>query len=391
MASYQFITSTKVKLYAEFGYRDNGTRARRTKTVTIKTPNSERAAQRALEAFIAEMSNQQEPTKKITFNQFVNDWMHTHVSKLHLNTRKNYEKCLRNGITDYFGKRQLATIKPLHILRFFQEEEAKGHGMAKEKCTTLRSIFSRAVKWEVIEDNPMKRIDAKDVPKAKARDWDRKWYNAEELAHMLETLDNAKGMLKKTKVEFKLAALVGLRASEIVGLRNEAIDFNHNTLLIDRQLIWNQDEHRHMLGPTKSGKPRTVYVPEKFMQGEFREYVTKHNKIRTQCGKAWYQFVDPDFSSDPINLIFTTSTGKPHFASSLGNRWNAFVKAHKLPLLNFHGLRHSCLSYQINHGALPTDVQKQAGHSSLDITTRIYGHSEDEGRRLAANLFNDLL
>jgi integrase len=390
MASYQFITPTKVKLYAEFGYRDDGTRARKTKNVTIKTPNSERAAQRALELFIAEASKQQEPVKQITFKRFVDDWMHGHVNKLHINTIDNYEKCLRNGIMDNFGNRKLAAIKPLHIIRFFQDEEAKGHGMPNEKYVTLSSIFSHAVKWEVIKDNPMKRVDKKDIPKAKPRNWDRKWYNAEELANMLEVLDKAKGMLKKTKIEFKVAALVGLRESEIAGLRNEAIDFNHNTLLIDRQLIWNKKEKRFMLGPTKSGKDRTVFVPEKFMQGEFKDFVTHHNKVRSQCGNAWYAFTDPNFSTDPINLIFSNK-GKPIFPYNIAHQWNHFVKTYKLPTLNFHGLRHSCFSYQMNHGALPTDVQRQAGHSSLDITTRIYGHSEDEGRRLAANLFNDLL
>jgi integrase len=390
MASYHFLTPTKVKLYAEFGYRDDGTRARKTKTVTIKTPNSERAAHRALESFIASASEEKEPAKAITFKRFVKDWRQGHLNNLHVGTQVNYEKCLRNGIVNYFGDRKMNAIKPLHILRFFQDEEAQGHGMAKEKYTTLCSIFSCAVKWEVIKDSPMRRVDKKDIPKAKKRNWERKWYNAEELAAMLDTLDKAKGMLMKTKMQFKLAALVGLRESEIVGLRNEAIDFNHNSLLIDRQLIWDKKEKRFLLAPTKSGKPRTVFVPEKFMQGEFKDYVTKHNKVRKQCENAWYQFIDQDFSPAPINLIFTNK-GKPQFATTLGHKWNEFVKAHKLPPLNFHGLRHSCLSYQMNHGALPVDVQRQAGHSSLNITTRIYGHSEESGRIAAANLFNDLL
>jgi integrase len=391
MASYQFITPTKVKLYAEFGYRDDGTRARKTKNVTIKTPNSERAAQRALEAFIAEVSKQQEPVKKITFKHFVDNWERGHVNKLHVGTIDNYEKCLRNGIMDYFGERKLAAIKPLHIMRFFQEEEAKGHGMPSQKYVTLCSIFSHALKWEVIKSNPMDRVDKKDLPKAKKRDWERKWYNANELAHMLKTLDNAKGMLKKTKIEFKLAALVGLRVSEIVGLRNEAIDFKHNTILIDRQLVWNKKEKHFMLGPTKSSKPRTVFVSDKFMQGEFKDYVTKHNKVRTQCENAWYEFIDPDFSPNPINLIFTDAHGKPTHPNNLSHRWNDFVKAHELPTLNFHGLRHSCLSYQLNKGAILTDVQRQAGHSSPEITAGVYGHSEDSGLRASANLFNDLL
>lgn len=390
MASYHFLSPTKVKLYAEFGYRDDGTRARKTKTVTIKTPNSERAAQRALDAFIADAANQEEPVKQITFKRFVDDWKRGHVSKLHFNTGENYEKCLRNGIMDYFGNRKLAAIKPLHILRFFHEEEEKGHGMPNDKYTTLCSIFSHALKWEVIKNNPMERVDKKDIPKPKPRNWERKWYNAKELSHALTVLDQAKGMLRKTKIQFKLAALAGLRASEIAGLREEVIDFDACSIKVDRQLIWNKKEKRFMLGPTKSGKPRIVYVSEKFMQGEFKDYVTWFNEIRSQCGDAWFKFIDPNFSQDPINLIFTYR-GKPLHPNGLSHRWIEFVKAHNLPPLNFHGLRHSCFSYQINHGALPTDVQKQAGHSSINITTRVYGHSEESGRKAAANLFDDLL
>jgi integrase len=390
MASYHFLTPTKVKLYAEFGYRDDGTRARKTKTVTIKTPNSERAAQRALEAFIASSSEEKEPAKAITFKRFVEDWLNLHVSKLHYNTRKAYKDCLRLGIMDYFGNRQLASIRPLHILKFFKQEEEAGKGNIETKHTTLCSLFSCAVKWEVIENSPMDKVDSKDIPKATPKKRPRKAYTGAELAEAMMRINRAKKMRPKSKIAFKLAGLVGLRVSEIAGLREEVLDFKNNSIIIDRQLIWNQEEQRFMMAPPKSRRSRTVYVPDKFMQGELRKYVLRHKKIRIACDSAWYEFIDPDFSPEPVNLIFTTNSGRPTFPGQISHNWLAFVRREGLPELNFHGLRHSCLSYQMNHGAPVMDVQEQAGHTTAAITTGIYGHTENERRQATANIMNNI-
>ena len=56
-----------------------------------------------------------------------------------------------------------------------------------------------------------------------------------------------------------------------------------------------------------------------------------------------------------------------------------------LPRLRFHNLRHTYASLLIAQGGHPKYIQSQLGHSSINVTTDIYGHLMDTVNQKAAS------
>lgn len=135
----------------------------------------------------------------------------------------------------------------------------------------LKSIFSTAIKWQVIETNPM--IGVEGPPQSK-RYKDIKFYDEEQLKSLLK---KTKEMYPKHALQIKLAALVGLRMSEIAGIRHESINFINNTIFIDSTLQYHKEVKNFFLGTTKTKRARTVNVPIELMR-EIKQYAKDHKK-----------------------------------------------------------------------------------------------------------------
>jgi len=71
------------------------------------------------------------------------------------------------------------------------------------------------------------------------------------------------------------------------------------------------------------------------------------------------------------------------FQAWMGRQAEAGIGPYK-----FHEIRHSHVTHSLDNGIPVHHVSKQAGHSSADITLRIYTHSHDEERWRAYNALN---
>ncbi|CAM5642293.1 Tyr recombinase domain-containing protein OS=Lysinibacillus sphaericus OX=1421 GN=LS41612_11280 PE=4 SV=1 [Lysinibacillus sphaericus] len=71
------------------------------------------------------------------------------------------------------------------------------------------------------------------------------FYDEEQLKLLLK---KTKEMYPKHALQIKLAALAGLRMSEIAGIRNECLNFVNNTILIDSTLQYDKEDKNFFLG-----------------------------------------------------------------------------------------------------------------------------------------------
>lgn len=382
MASATPLGNDKYKIFVELGYNEKGKRIRKTKTVTAK---SERALKKAITNFEIEVSNQTNTLdiEKITFGAFVERWMDMYVrSDLTVKTRNTYQSYLKNGILEYFKEMQISKIKTFHIVKFFRDEKAYGKKGLEGKYLVLKSIFSKAVKWEVIQDNPMKKVDK---PAKNPRYKELEFYDEEQLKLLLNTLDK---VYPKHRIQIKLAVLVGLRMAEIAGIRIENIDFVNHTIIIDKTLQYDKETKGFFLGPTKTKKVRLVNVPAAFT-AELKQYVKEQKKLKLYCGSCWNPLLDEN--KDPINLLFTNEVGYPTHVNSMSNEWRKIIERHNLPKLSFHGLRHTCASFMISRNVNFKIIQEQLGHADIKETINRYSHLTQKDKAKAADLFNEIL
>lgn len=382
MASTTPLGDNKYKIFIELGYDDKGKRIRKTKTVTAK---SERALKKAITEFEIKVANQESTieVENITFESFVDRWMDIYVkADLTIKTRNTYQSYLNNGVLEGFKGLILSKIKTFHIVKFFKEQKDAEKKSLTGKYLVLKSIFSKAITWEVIHDNPMKKVDP---PVNKPRYRELAFYDEDQLKLVLKILDKVH---PKHRIQIKLAALVGLRMAEIAGIRIENIDYNNNTILIDKTLQYDKEIKSFLLGQTKTKKPRTVNVPATFM-AELKQYVKEQKKLQIRCGSAWKPLLDEE--DKPINLLSTNDIGYPTHVNTMSNEWQKIIKRHKLPQLNFHGLRHTCASFMISRNVNFKIIQEQLGHADIKETINRYGHLTKKDKAKAADLFNEIL
>lgn len=390
MASYVELPPNKkgeprIKITVEKGYdEETGERLRFTKTTRMKSL-SDRAIKKAITDFEIEIANKKKTEKvdNITFSKFVDKWLDNYVRiDLSVKTKDDYLYHLNDGILDKLGKFKLGKIKTFHIVECINKWKETSEHMALSKYVTLKSIFSKAVEWKIIKENPMEGLKP---PKTNQKDKDLKFYDEHQLKRLFEVLEKVK---EKQKMQIKLAALVGLRMGEIGGIRLECIDFNKNTIIIDKSLHYDTELKKLSLGPTKNKKKRIVNAPGKFMR-ELKGYVKKQRKLQAQMSGAWNPMKDDE--GNPINFLFTRDDGYPQHPRSAGAAWSRIIKKYELPQITFHDLRHSYASFMLSRDANFKIIQEQLGHGDVNLTINTYSHLTESDKSNASNLFDDIL
>ena len=373
----QSLGNGKYKIYVELGRDSFGKRRRRTKTVT---PTSERDLRKKVREFEIQCDKEKnEPIENITFEKFVDRWMKNHViPNLKLTSKETYDYVLKNGLIDYFGKMKMKDIKKFHVVEYFTKEDGKA--LLPTKYMTLKSIFGRAVEWEIISSNPTSHLKE---PKSKNK---RKidFYTEDEIKQVMTILETA---YPKHRIMVKLALIGGLRRAEVAGIREECINYEENYILVDQQLR-HSDEIGFYMSSVKNDKPRKVYFPPAFME-ELKEYVRDLKKRKLEMGNLWKPLKDKE--GKPINLIIVKEDGFPSHLNSFGNEWKKITVRNNFKHITFHQLRHSCASLMVKKGINFKVIQERLGHSNIGITLNTYSHLEVNQHKESANVFSDII
>lgn len=373
MASTEHLGGNKHKIYVELGSDDQGKRIRRTKTVTV---TSDLDLRRKAVAFESKCLNEDpEEWTQITFNKFVERWWQNHaLENLAKGTQLNYEIILPH-IQAYFGKMKLNKIKRYHLDEFFVKERADGRKSFSVKLTILQSIFGKAIEWDILTVNPTQRYKLKQKIVPKVVDT----YTEEELELFFRILDN---LNKRDRLLLLATSLGALRRGETLGIAEDVIDYDTNTIHIKRSLNWDSKGKRKYLGPPKGRKDRSIVYPEEFMK-ELRLFIFKQNETKFQYGEKW-EYVDD------VDLIFRTygNVMHPHYFSEL---WKKTCESMGLRVINLHSLRHSSATYLHRQGMNIKALQEFLGHAKYETTANTYVHNEVEDLLLPSQKFTKFL
>lgn len=163
-------------------------------------------------------------------------------------------------------------------------------------------------------------------------------------------------------VLFALGA--GLRRSEIAALTWDRVNLDTGEVVVSESIREMSAKDRRR-GPTKTGKTRTVVLPE-WAVAELRGENVSRFRRGPICVKPNGQPINPDAMTNAF----------AHLAERIGR-----------PELTFHDLRHTCCSWALDAGASIKDVQQMAGHAKASTTLDVYAHVvEGHAARTAGKL-----
>lgn len=191
----------------------------------------------------------------------------------------------------------------------------------KNYLMVLSKAFRYAIKQGIITFNPVYNIKVNTK-----QSLTRVVYSKEDIPRLI---NSAKGELRLVLL---LAFYSGARIGEILALTSK--DISSEFISISKTIAINTGG----LHPTKTNKPRVVYIPK------------------------------------DILTEFTDFKGFTMSYQRLGRAFQNLCNALDLPYAGFHSLRHTYASLLLNDKVNPLIIKEALGHSSMKMLEQVYGH-----------------
>lgn len=332
--------------------------------------------------------------KSLKFSEFTEIWKRDYGSKeLAPSTYKRYCRMLETRLLPYFGHFYINKIKPTDIMKFYdllekdtQLVRKKGNNGSKTKKPLsgktilehhrlLRAMLHKAVYWQLIVANPAERVQP-----PKARKPKRKSYDDEQTKILLENLELLPSEDAKYKVAIILTVFTGVRLGELMGLEWQDVDFKNGIISINRSSQYLSNMGVFTKVPKTESSIREIAIPE-FIISLLEEYKLWYEEQKSIYGELWT-------NSD---RLFVQVDGKPMHPSTISKWFVKYVGQIGLPVINFHGLRHTNASLLVAQNIDIAVISARLGHAQISTTLDFYVHPLLSHNRKAGYALENLL
>ena len=332
--------------------------------------------------------------KSLKFSEFTEIWKRDYGSKeLAPSTYKRYCRMLETRLLPYFGHFYINKIKPTDIMKFYdlleidtQLVRKKGNNGSKTKKPLsgktilehhrlLRAMLHKAVYWQLIVANPAERVQP-----PKARKPKRRSYDDEQTKILLENLELLSSEDTKYKVAIILTVFTGVRLGELMGLEWQDVDFKNGIISINRSSQYLADMGVFTKVPKTESSIREIAIPE-FIISLLEEYKLWYEEQKSIYGELW-------MNSD---RLFVQADGKPMHPSTISKWFVKYVGQIGLPVINFHGLRHTNASLLVAQNIDIAVISARLGHAQISTTLDFYVHPLLSHNRKAGYALENLL
>ena len=369
------------------GRNSNGKQIWATKTVRVTenlTPKkTEKEMQRQADEWERLLIASATPSKKSTFERFVNcTWFPVHVENgQHKPSTIEFYRRMSTRLIDEFGSRDLNAIKAIEIQQFINrlrndEKQANGNPLSdstiKHYINLLRIMFGFAEKYDLVERNPMRKIDS---PKREQKPVD--FLTPEKAKEFICALNDEP---LRWRCMMMLLLTCGLRRGEVVALKWKDISFEDRSIHIERAATYTKMQGIVIDKPKSIKSIRKLPLTASLINLISDWKIGQENQYTKETITSdAYVF---GLEENPYKTIFPTTP----------TRWlSKFIKRHNLPNVSPHDLRHTCGSLMLMSGASIKDTQDFLGHEDAKTTLSFYTSSSPESLRKAADSLDSIL
>ena len=299
---------------------------------------------------------------KLLFADYLEQWLKVARSTVKTITYSGYAEGVQKRISPWFRERGIALTE----LQASDIQDFYSFRLETVKATTVihdHAVIHRALKYIVKTDMiPVNPTDKVERPRKEA--FQASFYDRNELNRLF-------GAAKGTRLEIPvmLAAFYGLRRSEVLGLRWDAIDFDNDTITIRHTVTSFNMDGKHILiasdtTKTKSSMRTLPLVP--VFRERLRTLKREQAENRRLCGRSYC----PDY----IGYICVDEMGNLIQPNYISTAFRKLLENNGLRSIRFHDLRYSCASMMLANGVAMKQIQEWLGHSDFSTTANIYAH-----------------
>ena len=331
------------------------------------------------EAELAELTKNTHPDALLPFTDYIEKWLNSARPSLATTTFQSYSNMIKARILPYFQPLglELREVTPQHIEDFYQT-------ILDDNCTTntvihyhsiLRKAMQVAVKKDIIPKNPVDKVQ-----RPKKNVFHGNFYTEEEMMTLFDALSG-----DPLELCVKIAAYYGLRRSEVLGLRWDAIDLERKTISINHKVIEAEVDGKFIpvgedVLKTKSSFRTLPLIPavEKLLLEEKEKQEMFRRLFKKSYCRDYLDYICVDQTGHLLRPNYVTE----HFA------W--LIQKYDLKKIRFHDLRHTCASLLLSNGISMKQIQIWLGHSTFATTADIYAHLDFTAQEESANAMSGM-
>lgn len=328
----------------------------------------------------------------IKLQEWVDKWLEIFVKpNVKIKTYDNYKNRLKY-VTNSFGLRPLKSITTIEVQAFFNDlllnGEQKHQGLSAESVRCIRrylkAVFDSAIKNGIIRNNPLEGTKPPRKTKSKIVVLDERQtlvflQVAKKGQYIYQGIKNTKFLVCNAGTEYyircfynlvNLALASGMRIGELRGLTWKYINFNKNSIRVEKQIIDTSERDCVFDDPKTENSQRIIYIDEAVIQ-ELLKYKVFQKKYADMLG---------DQFENNYGLCFTNTFGKPFSVSNFRQRYfnKMLAEAGIDNGFTIHCMRHTHATLLLKNGVNAKVVSQRLGHSSVNITLNIYAHVLDD-------------
>lgn len=318
-----------------------------------------KAEQYKIEQAVSKATGERPSPSVMTFETWANKWLDTYKKGIVKDHTYNftYKSNIDNYLIPYFGKAHIADIQQIDIQKYFnsirsREGEALAKSTLEKHKLILKSMFDAAIDNDLCYKNPVKNIKFQHVSESAVKQvWTR------------EQADKAEEYSRRClRLDVVMYLNTGLRRSELLGLKWDDIDFEENTLHVQRAVV--QTKGKIVIDRPKSATSDRI-VP---FSESFGKYLKK-------------------FHSDNEYVLGNEGVMSPAtYAKQFSKFMEKLSRETGVPILTPHELRHTYGTLKRAEGVDIYTIQKVMGHADISITADIYVHNDIEVLKKQLNL-----
>ncbi|WP_158633082.1 site-specific integrase [Amycolatopsis sp. WAC 01376] len=301
----------------------------------------------------------------VTVGQWLDVWLATR-NTLRPSTRRLYGQLIRDYLQPQLGGLTVSELSIGKVQAAFtallRANEVRSRPLSPTTVQRIREVLraalNGAVRRGLITSNPARWVELPSARRPRAVVWTdgrvELWrrtgehppvavWTAEQTARFLEHVrDHPLYPL------YHVAALLGLRRGEVVGLRWCDVDLANRTVSVVRQLV--ERDGRGVCLPKTDASCRTIALD--------RGTTSLLRRLARR---------DPDG-----DWVFSHDQGRPWSPSYVSHTFRRLVGEADLPPIRFHDLRHGAATLSLAAGNELRVVQALLGHSSIVLTADTY-------------------
>ncbi|MDX2541950.1 tyrosine-type recombinase/integrase [Streptomyces sp. WI04-05B] len=326
---------------------------------------------------------------RITFKIYAEKWLKTHSADV--SSQIVTEQRLRLHALPVLGSRPLDSFRPEHIrelVSVLERDPAVSGSYARNIYGDVRAVLSAAVDDGLLPRNPCgaRSVRPPTVEKRRVVPW---------LASQVLAVRTA--LPERYQAMVNLGAGCGLRQGEIVGLAEDALDFDGATLHVVRQVKLIRG--KAVFAPPKCNKERDVPLPPSVAEA-IRAHMDACKPVEITL--PWRK---PDGPMVSARLLFTNTAHGIVWRSNFNvQEWKRALAAAGLISEaekgakyvsarehGMHALRHFYASSLLDAGENIKAVSQYLGHSDPGLTLRVYAHLMPSSQERTRNAVDSAL